>query len=223
MAAPLDLHPEALRLQPFDPATAPMPLRLGASLRRQGARLEIRWNLQGDLAQLRLPEPTAEPQRRDALWTSTCLECFLARPGDAGYWELNLCPSGHWNLYRLDGYRRGLRPELAIQRLPSQRRPSRRQPSPEPSCEPSRGPRSAAAEAGEEQELELAIALDLAALLGNDASDAPLELGVTAVLAATDGAISYWALVHPGPAADFHHRDAFCVRLPGSRLPAAQG
>ena len=111
MAASPALASERLCLRPFDPATAPKRLRLEANLRRQGTSLTVRWILSGDLQQLRLPEPVEEPQRLDELWTSTCLECFLARPADEGYWELNLSPAGHWNLYRLDGYRQGLRPE----------------------------------------------------------------------------------------------------------------
>ncbi|MFN7900664.1 MAG: DOMON-like domain-containing protein [Synechococcaceae cyanobacterium] len=220
MTLPSELDPSALCLHPFDPHAAPGPLRLGASLRRQGERLEIRWRLQGALAGLRLPEPVAEPQRRDALWTSTCLECFLARPDEAGYWELNLCPSGHWTLYRLDGYRRGLRPEAAIQCLESRRLISHCQPScgepslDQPSLAQASGEPKGNAAAGEEQVLELALDLDLEALLSTEASDAALQLGVTAVLESVDGAISYWALAHPAPEADFHHRAGFCVQLP---------
>jgi hypothetical protein len=119
MAASPALESERLCLRPFDPATAPKRLRLEANLRRQGTSLTVRWILSGDLQQLRLPEPVEEPQRLDELWTSTCLECFLARPADEGYWELNVSPAGHWNLYRLDGYRQGLRPEPSLQHLPS--------------------------------------------------------------------------------------------------------
>ena len=210
MAISPELDPAALRLQPFDPATAPSPLQLGASLRRHGSQLEIRWRLQGDLARLRLPEPAPEPQRRDELWTSTCLECFLARPGETGYWELNLCPSGHWNLYRLEGYRQGLRPEPAIQALRADRQIGEQA--------------AAEADAGQQPTtLELALALDLEALLGAEACVSPLELGVTAVVETSDGAISYWALAHPAAEADFHHRDGFCLTLPAAPRQDHQG
>ena len=124
MLASPALPSDRLCLRPFDPSTAPPRLRLEANLRRQGSSLFIRWILSGDLEPLRLPEPVQAPRRLNELWTSTCLECFLARPGDEGYWELNLSPSGDWNLYRLDGYRQGLRPEAAIQALPSRLRRS---------------------------------------------------------------------------------------------------
>jgi hypothetical protein len=41
----------------------------------------------------------------------------------------------------------------------------------------------------------------------------PLELAVTAVLEQRNGLISYWALQHGGPEADFHRRDGFVLRI----------
>lgn len=42
----------------------------------------------------------------DELWKTTCFECFLAIPGDPGYWEINLSPhSRRWALYRFEDYR----------------------------------------------------------------------------------------------------------------------
>lgn len=44
--------------------------------------------------------------RADDLWKTTCFECFLAVPGERGYWEFNLSPhSERWALYRFDDYR----------------------------------------------------------------------------------------------------------------------
>ena len=39
-------------------------------------------------------------------------------------------------------------------------------------------------------------------------------LGLSAVIEARDGSRSYWALVHPPGAPDFHHRDCFVLTLP---------
>jgi hypothetical protein len=229
MAASPALESERLCLRPFDPATAPKRLRLEANLRRQGTSLTVRWILSGDLQQLRLPEPVEEPQRLDELWTSTCLECFLARPADEGYWELNVSPAGHWNLYRLDGYRQGLRPEPSLQHLPSRLQlsaigegegigDSTDQPLEMASALAQEMALELALELASavptERALELSVELDLGALLGAEASSGDLELGVTAVLAHQDGQLSYWALHHPAAEADFHHRGGFGVRLP---------
>lgn len=173
------------QLQPFPGDAAPADLTITGSARRDGQELQLRYVLSGPLAELLLPEPAAAPRRLDDLWQSTCLEAFLALPGDPGYWELNLCPSGDWNLYRLDGYRQGLRPEAA-DRAPGLRRQT--------------------APGG----LELTASLPMPAPL---AASAALDLGITAVIATHRGELSYWALHHPGDQADFHRREGFLVRL----------
>lgn len=173
------------RLQPFPGDPAPAGLTLAGSLSRDDQGLTLRYDLSGPLADLRLPEATAAPRRLNDLWQSTCLEAFLALPGDPGYWELNVCPSGDWNLYRLDAYRQGLRPEPAAAAPLLERR--------------------ALAEG-----LELSIRLPLPPPL---AAAAALELGITAVIATRDGELSYWALRHPGDQADFHRREGFALRF----------
>jgi hypothetical protein len=40
------------------------------------------------------------------------------------------------------------------------------------------------------------------------------RLGLSAVIEATDGTISYWALAHPSDKPDFHHPDSFVLELP---------
>ena len=44
------------------------------------------------------------PRRRDRLWEETCLELFLGEEGSERYWEFNLSPAGHWNVYRFEFY-----------------------------------------------------------------------------------------------------------------------
>jgi hypothetical protein len=140
--------------------------------------LRLAYELSGPLELLRIPPPQPRPQRRDGLWQHTCLEAFLAVPDQEGYWELNLAPAGHWNLYRLDGYRRNLRPEPALRALP---------------VEVVRTPGS----------LELRATLPVPAPL---AEAGELEVGLSAVLEHADGDLSYWALAHPAGEPDFHWR-----------------
>jgi hypothetical protein len=40
------------------------------------------------------------------------------------------------------------------------------------------------------------------------------RLGLSAVIEAVDGAMSYWALAHPSAKPDFHHPDSFVLDLP---------
>lgn len=44
-------------------------------------------------------------------------------------------------------------------------------------------------------------------------SDAPLALGVTAVIEDMWGMVSYWAIAHTDSEADFHRRDSFVLQL----------
>lgn len=172
-------------LVPFGNAPGDARFRLTAMARRREGWLDFRYDLRGPLAELVVPPPVTAPERRDGLWQGTCFEAFLARPDAEGYHELNLSSAGHWNLYRLDGYRRGLRPEPAQTVLPFQL-------------------------LGEADHLALAFSLDLGPL---QLAETPVELGLTTVLEHGDGRCSYWALSHTGAEADFHTRQSWRLRF----------
>ena len=150
-------------------------------------QLEYRlaWPADDSAAAVLLPESKTAPQRRDQLWAHTCLELFIAIPGEKRYWEVNMAPSGDWAVYRLDDYRQGLQPEPQLAALPFQ---VHRQLG----------------------LLELRLHWNLPAEL---AAAAELELGASAVIEHLDGEISYWALNHPAPKADFHNRQSFALRV----------
>lgn len=174
-------HPFGLRS--FAPP--PASLALTGSVRRDGNSLRLHYRLEDPEGLVLVPTAIATPRRRDELWTTTCFEVFLAEPGTKPYWEVNLAPSGDWNLYRLSGYRQGLAPEPAIAALPFV-------------VERNGGG------------LDLAVTLDLGAL---PLAGRPLELAVTAVVEMQGGEILYWALAHPGEQADFHRREGFGLRV----------
>ena len=185
-------------LIPFDSGQAGGGLSLTGHIARQQDRLSIRYILQGPLSSLVLPQTCDQPTRRDGLWESTCFEFFLAVKGMTHYWEFNLSPAGHWNVYRLNGYRQALQPEASYPSLPFlvQRGPA-----------------------------DLQLDLDCALPSGIAVTE-ELEVGICAVIAhrAADSippgplqdGLSYWALSHPGPEPDFHRRDGFCLILPAT-------
>jgi hypothetical protein len=180
---------QPFRLLPFpnpEPGPGlPADLELGGVIERHGQLLRMEYRLRGSLPALRIPAPAARPQRCDDLWQATCFELFLAEAGAEPYREFNLSPSGDWNVYRLDGYRRGLRPDPAWRHLSHRRDDTPGQ-----------------------------LTLTLETPLPADLAAAPeLAAAVTAVLQSRAGACSYWALSHPGPEADFHRRDGFLLRL----------
>ncbi len=81
-------------------------LRVGA-VRDVDGGLLLDWELDGDLASLRLPA-AAEGVRADGLWRHTCFEAFIGTADAASYLEFNFSPSGAWAAYRFSGYREGM-------------------------------------------------------------------------------------------------------------------
>ncbi|MES2121106.1 MAG: DOMON-like domain-containing protein [Pseudomonadota bacterium] len=54
-----------------------------------------------------IPE-SAEPERVDELWKTTCFEAFLRRLGEEAYREWNFAPSGQWAAYDFSARRSGM-------------------------------------------------------------------------------------------------------------------
>lgn len=139
----------------------------------------------GDFPAIALANPSQSPQRLDNLWETTCFECFLALIDSSSYWEINLSPAGHWNIYRFEDYRQGMQSETAWSALPF-----------------------TMSIGG--QGLKLDLVLDLGALWGTEPS---FQLGITAVIADPAQNLSYWALSHPGQVPDFHRRESFLLNF----------
>ncbi len=153
---------------------------LRASLARQpGGGLQLCYELRAELAMLRLPKPAPAVQT-DLLWQHTCFECFLGSAQTMQYYEYNFSPSGAWAAYAFADYRQP-QPWVAppVPHLTWHRTTSG---------------------------LQLAVQLPasppgLAVL--------PWVCGLSAVLEAADGTLSYWALAHPAGRPDFHQREGW--------------
>ena len=154
--------------------------------RTDAGELRLRWVLTGALAGIRIAPPR-ELRRGDELWKHTCFEAFVAAEGKAGYVELNFSPSREWAAYAFVRYREG--GPLTDSRL-------------EPQVVVRREPERIA--------LDALVALEE---LSASYPDAALRIGLSAVVEATSGRCSYWALRHPVGKPDFHHDEAFAVRL----------
>jgi hypothetical protein len=172
-------------LQPFPVAGHPPRVTIVGSIARRSNTLAIRYALLGRLADLVIPAPAAVPARRYGLWEETCFESFLGPKDSPRYWECNLSPSGDWNVYAFTAYRQGMEEELALTLL---------------SFKVQR----------KSDSLSLALKLDLDAIVR---ADQALEVAVSAVIKQRNGEVTYWALTHRGPQADFHCRDSFIIAL----------
>jgi hypothetical protein len=172
-------------LQPFSPINPALPFKVAGNIARHAHELAIRYELTGQLGKLVIPAPADLPSRRHGLWEETCFEFFLGVKDSPRYWEFNLSPAGPWNVYRFAGYRHGMVEETAFASLPLR---VRRRPD----------------------SLRVDLELEINRIVG---ADQPLEVGIAAVIKLAGGGLTYWALTHPGPQADFHRRDSFLAEL----------
>lgn len=160
---------------------------IGAIGRRRTNRLPIRCALLGNLSELSIPARDKFPGRKERLWDETCLELFLGMADSERYWEFNLSPAGHWNVYRFTSCREGMREEPTFSSLPFG---VRREPG----------------------ALRVSLDLDIGKIVP---STEAIEAAVCAVVKTLTGGTSHWALAHPGPRPDFHRRDTFKLVIPG--------
>ncbi|MEO8604965.1 MAG: DOMON-like domain-containing protein [bacterium] len=153
---------------------------------RRGARLHLRYALRGDLARLRIA-PLAPTRPGHDLWKHTCFEAFVGVVDTAPYNELNFSPSGEWAAFAFRAYRDG-----------------------GPLADVGLAPGLTIQRDVDRLVLDVQVELDR---LSPAYALAALRLGLSAVIEADDGALSYWALRHPPGKPDFHHADAFALRL----------
>jgi len=159
---------------------------IGGSIERRAENLSVRCEMRGDLSKVSIPAAAETPRRRDRLWEETCFELFLGAADSDAYWEINLSPSGDWNVYRFTRYREGMREETDITSLPFD---VRRDP--------------------EALLLTAEIGIGKIVPAGKD-----LAATVAVVIKTSDGGKSHWAPIHPASRPDFHRRDGLSLTLP---------
>ena len=161
-------------------------LHIHGSLVRSATSLQVSYELSGNVDDVLLPPPpSSSPRRKDGLWQATCFEFFVAATGSPQYWEINLSPSGDWNVYAFTEYRHGMHEEAALAALP---------------CTVHR----------QLESYRLALDFPLAQLI---APDQPIEVAISAVLLGDNGQRGFYALTHCGSQPDFHQRESFLLRL----------
>ncbi|MBK6288747.1 MAG: DOMON-like domain-containing protein [Gammaproteobacteria bacterium] len=148
--------------------------------------IAIRYRLAADLWRVVIPQPRGGCAA-DGLWQHTCFEAFVATPGEAAYHEFNFSPSGQWAVYAFSAWRERDAGFVATT-------------APLLHIERS------------VQELGLEAVLP-AALLPSGGAGGKLCIGLCAVIEHADGELEHWALHHPAPQPDFHHRGGFVLEL----------
>ena len=170
-------------LTPFDSNTAPA-IAIKGNIERQHNQLKIEYKLKGAL-QIIIPKQSDSPTRQYDLWEHTCLEFFLGLKDSTRYWEFNLSPAKHWNVFHFLNYRQNIAEEMAFNSLPFK-------------------------VLLENDSLLLNLEVNLDKIISPESD---LEVGITTVVEDRQQQLSYWALTHPTKKPDFHHRDSFIIEL----------
>jgi hypothetical protein len=173
-------------LKPFPTPKPPPDLHITGNIARYTNQLSLRYQVRGDVKQIVIPPLCNTPGRKNQLWENTCFEFFLGIKDAPEYWEFNLSPAGHWNVYHFQDYRQGMHPETAFHILPF-------------SIEK------------QLDSLTLFVDVDLTKIIHKERQ---IEIAISTVIKDINSDITYWALAHPGQEADFHRRDSFMILLP---------
>jgi hypothetical protein len=187
---PSNDYPLTLLCHPATPAPVVRAIEASALIQADGG-LSLAFRVWGDMARLLIPM-TGARERTDLLWEHTCFEAFVAGVGEPAYREFNFSPSGQWAAYAFSEYRQRDETLVLIE-----------------------APQIASRLFAGRMEIEARLASG-----GLPARAGGLQIGLAAVVEAADvvdGSHSYWALHHPAPLPDFHHREAFTLELSGPR------
>ncbi len=96
-----------IELKPFTPNS---DFTVVCDLKIVHKTIDVQYRVSGDLENLFIPDTKAQPQRMNRLWETTCFELFVAEVGKKEYSEVNVSPSGDWNVYTFSDYRAGMVP-----------------------------------------------------------------------------------------------------------------
>lgn len=172
-------------LVPFQKNNLTDDLTINGIIDRHSNSLRINYEVVGKLSDIILPQKSKMPTRKNNLWEDTCFEFFIAIRDLPQYWEFNLSSSGNWNIYSFEGYREGRKEELTFTSLPFEIR-------------------------NKQESFKLDLECDVNKIIHEDQ---PIEIAISSVIKHKTGELSYWALTHCEPAADFHSRDSFVLQL----------
>ncbi|WP_375468681.1 DOMON-like domain-containing protein [uncultured Nostoc sp.] len=179
------MNDQTFSLQPFLSTKSLPNLKIAGNIARNSNQLAICYMLEGGFKEIAIATPSNTRSRKHELWEDTCFEFFVGIKDSARYWEFNLSPAGHWNVYRFNAYRQGMQEETAFTILPFSVQ-------------------------NQADGLALVLEVDLNKIVS---AKQEIEVAITTVIKHRDGEVTYWALTHRGAEADFHLRDSFIIEL----------
>ena len=172
-------------LKPFPSTSLQSDIQIAGNINRHSNTLKVCYQLRGNLSDITIAKPASIPMRKHELWKDTCFEFFMGIQNSSQYWEFNLSPAGHWNIYRFTDYRQGMKEETAFDSLPFTVETKLNL-------------------------LKLTLELNLDPIIP---IEKVLAVGITTVIKYSNGDVTYWALTHPSLEPDFHQQDSFIIKL----------
>lgn len=174
-----------LRMQPHpgDAAHKIDNYQIGFSVNHLGA-LWLRYHVDCPPDLLDLADLEDDVVRGERLWEATCFEAFVREAGRTDYLEFNFSSGRKWAAYHFQAYREGMQDQQL-------------RATPEIWLDVS----------------ESHFALEATVQLPPHLIDKPIDLGIASILFERGGAKSYWSLVHPAGAPDFHNEQCFALKL----------
>ncbi len=79
-------------------------LNIESTLTLNANKISLHFKISGAIKKYQFPQKE-ELKRASELWKATCFELFLANSKTQTYYEINISPTLHWNIYRLEVYR----------------------------------------------------------------------------------------------------------------------
>jgi hypothetical protein len=141
------------------------------------AKINITFNIKGDIDKIDFPKVSSKPQRIDRLWEQTCFEFFIGEQNKDNYYEVNLSSSKDWNVFVFDKYRVGKRDELKIENVDISILKTKKS-------------------------LNLSTIIDFSDLIHSK----KIVLGISAMIYDKSENGEYWAIKHSGEKPDFHSK-----------------
>lgn len=176
----------ALLRHPSDRSPSDITIDATAKLVGDG-HISARFTVIGNLGNVDIPDLSTNPNRKDELWRHTCFEVFIRQPDQKSYIEYNLSPTRDWAAYEFQDYRKGMK-DAAVDERPTMRT------------------------LASSDQFVLDALFNFSPPKGS-AISSTLHIGLSAILAGVDGAVSHWALAHPPGKPDFHHSDCFALQI----------
>jgi len=159
-------------------------LSIDGEIERNDSTIDLVYVASGDLSRVLWPTFVAHYQRKDGLWKHTCFELFIFPTNDTKYYEYNFSPSGNWNAYIFDDYRKGQR-DLAFDKI----------------------------EIEMKHEHQNKISLNCSIPLIDSIRASAFKVGISAVIEDQQHQHHYYALSHLGERPDFHLHESFTLSL----------